>query len=126
MVFCPNCQSDFPKEMAVCPDCNQALTVKVQISRPVASAPDDSWVPVARIKGNKSAEKAKRALDSNNIPSVIMPKAFLHSNPAPTEMEGQIEKSAYNQEKLLMVPKDYRFEAKLIVRNALKRDISEI
>ena len=126
MVFCPNCQSDLPHETMVCPDCRQSIVEKNESSRPVASAPDDSWVPVATIKGNRSAEKAKRALDSNNIPSMIMPKSFLHPHSTSSEENTNIEKSSHYQEKLLMVPKDYKMEAKILVRSALKKDISEI
>jgi hypothetical protein len=83
-------------------------------------------VAVASIKGNKAAEKAKRALDASNIPSIIMPKSFLRAHTAPAMGLAALEKTLHFQEKLLMVPKDFKIEARLLVRSALKKDINEI
>jgi hypothetical protein len=122
MVFCPNCQSDIPAETMVCPDCRQMLVAKVDVTKPVASAPDDSWVAVANIKGTKLAEKAKNALDANNIPSMIMPKTFSQPFNKPARGNNAFNASGYYQEKLLMVPREYKNEAKLIVKNTLKKE----
>ncbi len=122
MVFCCNCQSDHPAETMVCPDCRQTLVENVDITKPVASAPDDSWVAVANIKGTKLAEKAKNSLDANNIPSMIMPKTFVQPFNKPARGNNVLEASGYYQEKLLMVPREYKNEAKIIVKSALKKE----
>jgi len=122
MVFCPNCQSDIPAETMVCPDCRQMLAEKVDVTKPVASAPDDSWVAVANIKGTKLAEKAKNALDANNIPSIIMPKTFAQTFHKPAGGKNALGTSGYYQEKLLMVPREYKHDAKLIVKSILKKE----
>ena len=122
MVNCPNCQSDISNETWVCPDCRQLLAEKIDITKPVASAPDDSWVAVANIKGTKLAEKAKNALDANNIPSMIMPKTFAQTFYKSAGGKNALGASGYYQEKLLMVPREYKHEAKLIVRSTLKKE----
>ena len=122
MVFCPNCQSDIPAETMVCPDCRQILVEKVDITKPVASVPDDSWVAVANIKGAKLAEKAKNSLDANNIPSLIMPKTFAQTFHKPAGGKNALGVSGYYQEKLLMVPREYKNEARIIVKSALKKE----
>ncbi|MGH8016635.1 MAG: hypothetical protein ACREBV_10620, partial [Candidatus Zixiibacteriota bacterium] len=126
MAFCPNCQSDLPAKAVVCPDCRQMLSDKSDIKKPVASAPDDSWVAVARIKGIKLAEKARNALDANNIPSMLMPKSFSHQASSMSAAPGVFERSEQYREKLLMVPKEYQGEAKFIVIGVLKRDSQEL
>lgn len=121
-MHCPNCQSDHPAATMVCPDCRQTLVERIDMTKPVASAPDDSWVAVANIKGNKLAEKAKNSLDANNIPSMIMPKTFAQPFNSPAEGNKAFEASGYYQEKLLMVPREYKSEAKMIVKNVLKKE----
>lgn len=109
----------------VCPDCRQTLIEKIDITKPVAITPDDSWVAVANIKGTKLAEKAKNSLDANNIPSMIMPKLFAQSFHSPSEGNKAIGAAGYYQEKLLMVPREYKNEAKTIVKNVLKKENSQ-
>ncbi len=122
MVYCPNCQYEHPSETFVCPDCRQSLIEKIDATKPVAMAPDDSWVAVANIKGTKLAEKAKNALDANNIPSQIMPKTFAQPFNKPAGGNQVFYASGYYQEKLLMVPREYKHEAKLIVKSTLKKE----
>ncbi len=122
MVHCSTCQSDHPAETLVCPDCLQPLVEKIDATKPVASAPDDSWVAVASIKGTKLVEKAKNGLDANNIPSMIMPKTFAQPYNKPAKGNSALNASGYYQEKLLMVPREYKNEAKIIVRDALKKE----
>ncbi len=122
MAYCSTCQSDHPSETLVCPGCFQPLDAKIDVFKPVASAPDDSWVAVASIKGNRLAEKAKNGLDANNIPSMIMPKTFDQPYHIPAKGNSALNASGYYQEKLLMVPRGYKNEAKIIVRDTLKKE----
>lgn len=122
MVYCPNCQSDHPDELLVCPDCNQELVEKYATKQPVAEAPDDSWVSVANIKGRRLAERAKQALDSNNIPSMIVPQSFESPFKTPIGQEGAMEISGTDDEKLLMVPREYKSEAAILIKSILKKE----
>ena len=121
MVFCPNCNSDFQADIIICPECNKELMEQLQSTRPVAEAPDDSWVVVGKLSGTKTLQQAKRIMDSNNIPSVMIPAAFAKSFNAPLDDERLFELSGFDDEKLMMVPRDFKIEAKLIMRSFLRQ-----
>jgi len=126
MALCPNCQSDLPAETIVCPDCRQSVMKNSEMSKPVASAPDDSWVAVASIRGARLGEKARSALDASNIPSILMPGSFARISVSFSNAPQAVEKSAHYREKLLMVPRDFKFEARILVRSVLKKDSYDI
>ena len=121
MVFCPNCNSDFQADIIICPECNNELIEQLESTRPVAEAPDDSWVVVGQLSGTKLLEQAKRIMDSNNIPSVMMPSAFSKPFNAPMDDKRLFELSGYEDEKLMLVPRDFKIEAKLIMRSFLRQ-----
>ena len=121
MVICPNCNSDFQIDLVICPDCNNELIVQLEATRPVAEAPDDSWVVVGKLSGTKSMEQAQRIMDSSNIPSVMIPATFEKPFKAPSDDDRLFELSALDDEKLMMVPRDFKNEAKLIMRSFLRQ-----
>ena len=121
MVFCPNCNSDFQVDIIICPECNNELIEQLESTRPVAEAPDDSWVVVGQLSGTKILEQAKRIMDSNNIPSVIIPSSFAKPFKAPLDDDSLFELSGFDDEKLMMVPRDFRIEAKLIMRSFFRQ-----
>jgi len=122
MVYCPNCQSDCPSDTMVCPDCRQVLPSLTKAASAVAEAPDDSWVTVAHSKEKKLVEKAKNTLDVGNIPSMIMPKSFERQVKSSGHSGKGTELSAAGEEKLLMVPREYKTEAKEILRGVFKNE----
>ncbi len=121
MVFCPNCNSDFQADIIICPECNEELKEQLESSRPVAEAPDDSWVAVGKLSGTRILEKARQIMDSNNIPSVLIPAAFAKPFNAPLDDDLLFELSGFDDEKIMMVPRDFQIEAKLIMRSVLKQ-----
>ena len=121
MVFCPNCNSDFQVNIIICPECDIELKEQLESTRPVAEAPDDSWVVVGKLSCTKTLEQAKRIMDSNNIPSVMIPAAFAKSFNAPLDDERLFELSGFDDEKLMMVPRDFKIEANLIMRSFLRQ-----
>lgn len=121
MVFCHNCNSDFQADIMICPECNNELIEQLESTRPVAEVPDDSWVVVGKLSGTKLLEQAKRIMDSNNIPSVMMPATFAKPFKAPLDDDRLFELSGFDDEKLMMVPRDFRVEAKLIMRSFLRQ-----
>lgn len=122
MVYCPNCHSDQPAELLVCPECNHELVENSGSSQPVAEIPDDSWLVVANIKGRRLAERVKNILDSNNVPSMIVPQSFASPFKTPISTDGAVEISGVDDEKLIMVPREYKEEAEIIVKNILKKE----
>jgi predicted amidophosphoribosyltransferase len=123
MVFCPSCHSDYPAEILICPDCNEELIEKLKSSRPVAEAPDDSWVVVGKLSGNKILEQAKQIMETNNIPSILIPTTFAKPFNAPLDDDKLFELSGFDDEKLMMVPRDFQIEAKLIMRTVLRNEM---
>lgn len=123
MVYCPNCNSDHPSELLVCPDCHEELIGNPGKSRPVAEAPDDSWAVVANIKGRRLAERVKNSLDSNNVPSMIVPQSFASPFKTPINNDGGAEISGMDDEKFIMVPREYKEEAAFLVKSILKKEM---
>lgn len=121
MVFCPNCNSDFQADIIFCPECNQEPKEQLETSRPVAEAPDDSWVAVGKLSGTKILEQARQVMDSKNIPSVMIPAAFAQPFNAPLDHERLFELSGFDDEKIMMVPRDFQIEAKLIMKSVFKQ-----
>ena len=122
MVFCPNCQFEHSSATLTCPDCRESLLEKIDASKPVATIPDDSWSSVANIKGAKLAEKAKESLDANNIPSILMPKSFTGVSSVTNSTNQAMDVIVQSEESLLMVPREYKSEASLIVKNLLNKE----
>lgn len=122
MVYCPNCQYEHTPETITCPDCRVNLTETIDISKPVATVPDDSWISVAHIKSANQAQNAQKSLDANNIPSIIMPMTFSRLTSAANNSEEAIELIMQTEEILLMVPREYKIEAGLIIKNMLRKE----
>ena len=123
MVFCPNCNSDVQDDIIICPECSNELIEQLESTRPVAEAPDDSWVVVGKLSGTRILEQAKRIMDSNNIPSVMIPATFAKPFNAPLDDDRLAELSGFDDEKLMMVPRDFKIEAKLIMRSFLRQEM---
>ncbi len=124
MVSCPNCNSDLKVDIIICPECNEELREQLESSRPVAEAPDDSWVVVGTLNDTKILEQARQIMDSNNIPSVLIPSTFAKPYNAPLDDDRLFELSDFDDERIMMVPRDFQIEAKLIMRNIFRQIMS--
>jgi hypothetical protein len=111
--------------MAVCSDCNEPLVDRLPTQTAAAAvSPDDSWVGVCAVSGTLKTGLAQGALDSNNIPSIVMSPNFhsaqgigaLTSGISPAEAKGDI----------LMVPREYSDEAYLILEAVLGDDFDRL
>ena len=71
MPFCPECRYEYRVEAKICPDCNQQLVEHLAVER-AAGPPDDEWVPAGRVQTTMKAELARGALESNEIPIVMV------------------------------------------------------
>ena len=85
-----------------------------------AAVPDLSWVQICGVRSNHGAESAKGALDSNNIPSVIMSSKL--SSTAKQKSENHFPGHGLNDISLILVPKEFREEAEMVVEAALGDD----
>jgi hypothetical protein len=126
MPFCPNCKYEYTSGIAVCPDCNETLvdTLAENKSFTAAVTPDNSWVGVCKIGGQLRSEIAKGALDSNNIPSVLISSSFHNAGGYASLTTGLLPRAAAGE--ILMVPREYREEAELILEAVLGEDFDRL
>jgi hypothetical protein len=121
VAFCPKCRYEYEVGILVCPDCNETLVDELPPEKIAAVMPDDSWIVVGNVASGIKSEIARGSLDSNNIPSVILSSTFgafgkgmdFHSGLAGAHGGGNI----------IMVPRDYREEAVLILEAVLGEDL---
>lgn len=71
MPFCPQCRFEYRNDITLCSDCNQQLVDRLPLEK-AAVAPDDAWLTVGQVRGEMKSEMAQGALDSNDIPAVIV------------------------------------------------------
>lgn len=71
MPFCPQCRFEYRNDITLCSDCNQQLVDRLPVEK-AAVAPDDSWLVVGQVRSEMKSEMAQGALDSNDIPTVIV------------------------------------------------------
>lgn len=125
MPFCPRCKYEYTHGVAVCSDCNEALVDRLQ--EPAATAavvPDDSWVGVCTVSGTITRGLAKGALDSNNIPSIVMSPKFYTSHGIGALFGGLSPSGARGD--ILMVPREFSDEAQLILEAVLGDDFESL
>jgi len=118
--FCPRCKYEYSEGVLMCPDCSEKLVDALPASVSSAVQPDDSWVVVGRVESEVRSEMAKGALDSNNIPSVLLSNLFnaygkgmdMMWNLSPSGGEGSA----------ILVPREFREEALIILEAVLGDD----
>jgi hypothetical protein len=119
-LYCPRCEYEFGEEITVCPDCLVALVERKTIAGSAAVTPDTSWVRVWGVRTNNRAERAKSALDSHNIPSVIMASSFAGAElPKP---EYAALAASISDLTIIMVPREFRDEATWVLETTLGDD----
>ncbi len=122
-MICPKCKYEYRDGISTCPDCESEL-VAVLPQAPVAQAIDGSWISVCAVPTVIKSELARGALDSNNIPSIIVSNAFgaaghnvgFNASITPTMAE----------KNMLMVPREFRLDAVIILSAVLGEDFVEI
>jgi hypothetical protein len=124
MPFCPTCKFEYKPGHNVCPDCGDELVASLSTgAAPAAEAPDGSWISVCQIGGGMNSTLAKGALDSNNIPSIVM-SSSLDAASFSRLTAGMSQSSAEGN--VLMVPREYRDQAVLILQAILGDEFQEI
>ena len=124
MPFCPTCKFEYQPGHNICPDCGDELVASLDSgASPAAESPDDSWTSICQIGGGMNSTLAKGSLDSNNIPSIVMSSSLdaasfsrLTAGLSGSSAEGNV----------LMVPREYRDQAVLILQAILGDEFREI
>ncbi|MCP4684654.1 MAG: hypothetical protein GY867_04310 [bacterium] len=125
MPFCPKCKYEYTAGIAVCSDCNEPLVDRLATPASTAAvSPDDSWVGVCTVSGSIKTGLAKGALDSNNIPSIVMSPKFHTQHGIGALVSGISPASARGD--ILMVPREFGDEALLILEAVLGDDFDRL
>ncbi|NOY88010.1 MAG: hypothetical protein GXO93_01300 [FCB group bacterium] len=117
MTYCPHCHYRTFVNTKVCPHCNRPMLDIHSKDYPAAVIPDDTWVEIGGIADNNKYELAKKTLDSNNIPSVILNEPFTNS----FWQNGILDKAEISDKhpSWILVPREFSDEAELILYELL-------
>ncbi len=125
MPFCPECAFEYHDDVMVCPECRVKLVKRLPtVGGPAAMAPDDSWVGVCHISDELSTEMIRGLLDSNNIPSMVTASIF---QPLGNGTGWVAKRRPKNKDgKIVMVPREFKDEAELLLSAVLGDDYEMI
>lgn len=122
MPFCANCRYEYRPGITMCPDCNQPLVDKLA-PRTAATTPDQSWVPVCDVPSDFNSSLARGALESRNIPSIVMSSTFKAYGVDATYTSQLLNSpKAIN---VIMVPREFVDEATLVLEAVLGDDFHQ-
>lgn len=125
MPFCPKCKYEYTFGVNVCPDCDEPLVDRLpEATSTAAVIPDDSWVGVCTVTGSVETGLAKGALDSNNIPSIVMSPKFYTQHSIGALLSGLSPSGG--RADILMVPREFSDEAHLILEAVLGDDFDSL
>jgi hypothetical protein len=104
----------------ICPDCQEPLVDKLP---PGSSAvtPDENWVAVGMVVSQVKSEMAQGALESSNIPSIILSSTFQAYGRGQDWMVGL--GLTFADGNVIMVPREHQKEALLVLEAVLGEDL---
>ena len=124
MPFCPKCHYEYEVGLLMCPDCREALVDHPVPAGTAAVIPDDSWVVVGGVATEIESHRAKGSLDSNNIPSLMMPSSF--SRHGRLAGVGSAPRRHPEITEMIMVPREFLHEAVVVLSSVLGDDFDQV
>lgn len=122
MPICTGCKYEYRDGMTVCPDCNLPLVEKLAVGA-AATSPDQSWVAVCDIPNDLNSSLARGALESRNIPSIVMSSTF-KAYGVDAQYTAQLLASP-KATNVIMVPREFAEEATLVLEAILGDDFHQ-
>jgi hypothetical protein len=120
--YCANCKYEYRDGVTLCPDCDLPLVDKLP-SGTAATSPDQSWVAVCDIPNDFNSTLARGALESRNIPSIVMSSTFkAYGVDALYTAQLMASPKATN---VIMVPREFAEEASLVLEAILGDDFRQ-
>ncbi|MFZ5981444.1 MAG: hypothetical protein ACOYVF_12525 [Candidatus Zixiibacteriota bacterium] len=123
MALCPQCKYDYQTGVTVCPECGETLVNILPATGAAAVPPDNSWVRICGLAGGVQSDRAVGALETSNIPTTVISSSFglfgASRKPAP------ILSGKRRELNFIMVPREFREEAELILEAVLGEDYLE-
>lgn len=124
MAMCPRCHYEYDHSVLVCPDCRLPLEEHPPARRLTAAmVPDDSWVLVGGVSSLVESKVAKGSLESNNIPAILLPLHLSALSGAGFMLN--VDRPPDGDEELIMVPREFREEAVMVLRTVLGETFDE-
>ena len=123
-MFCPKCKYDYHPGIQICPDCGEMLIDDTPSVKGAAFPPDDSWVKICGVSGGVKSEVALGALETSNIPSTLISSAFGAFGRTTAVNNGL--PSGRKDLNFILVPKEFREEAEIILEAVLGEDYIDI
>lgn len=128
MPYCAKCKYEYREGIALCPDCNLPLveslsSVAAPALGPAATMPDQSWVAVCDVPSDLNSSLARGALESRNIPSIVMSSTFKAYG-----VDHQYTQQLLASPKatnVIMVPREFIEEATLVLEAILGDDFHQ-
>lgn len=123
MPYCPRCRYEYNFSELICPECDEVLVDDLKANSNAAQAPDSSWVVVGGVDRGYESDLAKGSLDSNNIPSVMLPPS-LHLPSVGVMPQAAVDPDG-GDAKFIAVPREYLEEATVILKSVLGDDFGD-
>lgn len=128
MPYCAKCKYEYREGIALCPDCNLPLVDQLSSGAAVsagsaATMPDQSWVAVCDVPSDLNSSLARGALESRNIPSIVMSSTFKAYG-----VEHQYAQQLLATPKatnVILVPREFAEEATLVLEAVLGDDFHQ-
>lgn len=120
--ICMNCKYEYRDGIAICPDCNEPL-VQAVAPKTGATSPDTSWVAVCDVPSDLNSSLARGALESRNIPSIVMSSTFKAFGPDAKYVSQLMNSRA--ETNVIMVPREFAEEATQVLEAILGDDFRQ-
>jgi hypothetical protein len=122
MPYCADCQFEYREGITTCPDCGRPLVNRLTPTTG-ATSPDQSWIAVCDIPNDLNSSLARGALESRNIPSIVMSSTF-KAYGVDSQYTSQLLATP-NATNVIMVPREFAEEAALVLEAVLGDDFHQ-